>query len=100
MAKLIVRPVTVQTRFEEYHERNPEVFELFVQFTREVMRSGYEHYGAWATFQRIRWHIDMETHQRDGFKISNDYISRYVRMLETVFPEYSGFYKTRPLKVA
>lgn len=85
-------------RFNEYHKSNPYVFDLFIRFTMEAKRRGYKRFSAKAVFERIRWHMNVETEDADGFKINNNYTSRYVRLLEKFFPEHKDFYRKRELR--
>ncbi len=87
---------TLQEKFEEYHVENPHVLSLLVEFTSEIKKSGRKHYGIGAVFERIRWHVDIET-DNDPFKLNNNYRSRYVRLLEREHPEFEGFYRKRTL---
>lgn len=82
-------------RFLEFHSENPHVYELFEKFTKEVIRSGRSHYGAKAIMERIRWHLDVETSDAEGFKINNNYTSLYVRLLERRKPMFEGFFSKR-----
>lgn len=89
---------TIARKFEQYHKDNPKIFEKLVEYTRylkyEKKRSNY---GIGAVFERIRWHLDVETNDPDGWKINNNYRSRYVRLLEEQYPEFLGFYRKRKL---
>lgn len=88
---------TIQARFEEFHRANPHVYALFVRFATEAIRSGRENYGAKAIFERVRWHVAIET-QGDDFRLNNNYTSRYVRMFEREHPQHQGFFRTRELR--
>ena len=85
-------------KFDRYHRANPRVFELFLRFTLDLKARGRQHYSAQAVFERIRWHMDVETRDREGFKLNNSMTSRYTRLLETLFPEHKGFYRKRELR--
>lgn len=89
---------SLEAKFQRYHRNNPDVFALLLRFTLEAKRRGYRHYGVGAVFERIRWHMDIETHDKEGFKLNNNYRSRYVRLLEQLFPEHAGFYRKRELR--
>jgi len=88
----------IENKFRRFHDNHPEVYEHFKKFTGQVMRSGYKNYGAKSIFERIRWHMQIERGANDEFKINNNFTSRYVRLFEKEYPEYSGFFKTRKLK--
>lgn len=88
--------MTLQEKFEIYHRANPHVLPLLVKFVDEAVASGRKHYSINAIFERIRWHMDIET-TGDDFKLNNNYRSRYVRLLEQEHPEYVGFFFKRAL---
>lgn len=79
--------------FCKFHERNPIVWELFEQFTMQIvgMRNKYS---AQAVFERIRWQMDIET---DGVvvKLNNNFCAYYARMFEAKHPEFTGFFRSR-----
>lgn len=80
--------------FDTYHRNNPQVWILFKKFTLQVIGAGYKHYGAAAIFQRIRWHINVET-KADPFKVNNNFVPYYSRMFMVAYPEYNGFFRRR-----
>ena len=88
--------MTLQEKFELYHRENPHILPLLVRFVNEAKASGRKHYSINAIFERIRWHLDIET-TGDVFKLNNNYRSRYVRLLEKEHPEYDGFFFKRAL---
>lgn len=88
--------MTLQEKFEIYHRANPHIFPLLIKFVDEAKAAGREHYSINAIFERIRWHMDIET-IGDPFKLNNNYRSRYVRLLEQQHPEYNGFFFKRAL---
>lgn len=87
-----------QKRFLRFHNENPHVYEKLVALARQVHRAGHKNYSIWALFARLRWHYDFETECEKGFKLCNDYTSRYSRMLMEKEPELAGFFRIRPLK--
>ena len=88
----------LQRKFEDFHESNPKVWELFKMFSFDVIRTGRKHYSVNAVFERIRWHTDIETKSKDSFKLSNNHRAYYARMFNEQFPEYPQFFKTKRLR--
>ena len=70
----------IYARFKLFHAENPEVWTLFKRFAFEVIRRGREHYSVNAIFERIRWHVDIETESSDELKLNNDFRAYYARM--------------------
>lgn len=80
----------------EFHKQHPEVWDMFVQFTFEMIQRGYKNYSVNAIFERIRWEKDSVG--GDGitsFKLNNNYRAFYSRRFMRAFPEHEGFFRTR-----
>ena len=92
-------PTTIQDRFQEFDAKHPEVFDLFVAFSRELLTAGHESYSADAILHRIRWHFDVNEKRDSGFKINNNFSSRYARKLAAINPiEFGSFFRFRNLR--
>lgn len=85
----------IQREFNRFHRNNPHILRLIVKFVKKVKATGRETYSINAIFERIRWHVEIES-DGDDFKMNN-YRSRYVRLIEEKYPEHRGFFKTRKL---
>ena len=90
---------TIQSAFLTFHYNNPQVYDLFKKFAYEARDAGFRHIGAKAIAERIRWQTMLETHG-GGWKVNNNYVSRYVRMLLDECPFFRGFFETRGLKTS
>ena len=84
-------------RFLSYHEQNPQVWERFQEMAASLRSSGRRKYSAWVMIQVIRWEHDIVT-KGDVFKINNDFIALYARMLIARRPEFEGFFELREMK--
>lgn len=85
---------TIDERFAEFHAANPQVFELFEQFARELRDAGLQKGSAELIVQRIRWHAALVT-RGDSFKINDHYRARYARLLVETCPEFAGWFEFR-----
>ncbi len=94
----------MKTRNEElriacqaYHEKHPEVWMLFVQFTLELIARGFKHYSAQhGIFARIRWETDKpDVNGLSEFKVNNNYSPFYARRFHLTYPQYAGFFRLR-----
>lgn len=81
----------------QWHKKNPQVYEKFVEYTFDAINSGRKHYSHWAIVNRIRWNREIET-KGSEFKISNDYICFYARLFHAHYPKHDGFFRLKPLK--
>lgn len=77
-----------------FHSENPSVYRTFIRFTFEAM-DARRHYSAKAIFERMRWHLDIETESADDFKLNNNYPAFYARLFMRDHPKLPGFFHTR-----
>jgi len=92
------RQASIAARFAKFHEANPHVYQLFAKFAAEVRSRGHKRYSADAILHRIRWHCNVETESRDGFKISDHYSAYYSRLLAATDPTFKDFFETRRIR--
>ncbi len=91
---------TIDARFREFDRAHPDVWRLFRQFALELLQAGREHYSADAILHRIRWHFATSGKCHDGFKMNNNFSSRYARKLAAEDERFRGFFEFRRLKSA
>src|SRR5262245_28756509 len=82
-------------RFKKFFKANLNVWNLYVRFTFELINAGFSHYSSNAVFQRIRWHVNIETRSFDGLKLNDHYHCYYSRLFHAVYPQYDGFFRNR-----
>jgi hypothetical protein len=78
-------------KFKEFNEQNPKIYDLFKRFAMEAKQAGRTRFSHWMIINRIRWYTNVET-TGDDFKISNDFIAIYARLLVWQMPEFEGFF--------
>lgn len=78
----------------DFHARHPNVWLLFVRFTRDRMAAGFTHYSVNAVFERIRWECESAT-EPERFKLNNNYRAFYARWFEERYPQHAGFFRKR-----
>lgn len=88
---------SIDERFREFHEKNPQVLERLVALARQAIRAGKTRIGAKTLVEVARWHFWLET-EGDEFKINNSFTSRYSRLLVETHPEFEGLFETRELR--
>jgi len=86
-------------KFFDFHALHPEVFKLFVKFSRHAKNAGHRRYSGWAVMNQVRWHTDVTTRLPDGPRLNNGLISHYTRMMMRDYPEYKRFFHIKPLQV-
>ena len=86
-----------EKNFLEFHQANPHVYELFKKYVNAAAKSGRSNYSAYAIFERIRWHQDIETRDDLGFKLNNNHRPYYARLFQAHYPKKATFFRTRQL---
>ncbi len=83
-----------EVKFEEFHAKNPHVYELVKHFTKQVIDAGHKHYGIQTILERIRWHTSVEN-SSEPFKVNNNHGPFYARRFMEEHPQHEGFFRTR-----
>ena len=83
-------------RAQRFDLENPHVYELVKRFASEVRSRGYTRYSINSLFERVRWHTDIETTDRQ-FKLSNNHRAYYARKLMACEGRFEGFFNTREI---
>ena len=78
-----------------FHRKHPQVWDLFVKFSFEMISRGYRNYSVNAVFERIRWEIDAGGDGTSTFKLNNNYRAFYSRRFMRTYPQFDGFYRIR-----
>lgn len=82
--------------FREYDARNPHVYAAFRERARMLLSAGRRHYGAKGIMEAVRFHLAVSGD--DGFKINNNFTSRYARKLAEEDDRFAGFFEFRELR--
>ena len=90
------RAEQIYNDFEQFHLQNQQVWKLFEKYALMIVQRGFSHYGAAAVFERIRWHVQIETTGKE-FKLNNNYCAHYARKFEEEYPDHVGFFRCRRL---
>jgi hypothetical protein len=85
-------------RFLDYHRDHPTVFAEFAKRAVQMRAAGRQRYSQWTIVQAIRWHHDLRSHE--AFKINNDFIALYARLMIHEHPEFAKFFELRSMKPA
>lgn len=85
-----------ETKFEDYHRDNPDVYEALKKFALQAKRSGRTRLGIAMLYERVRWFTTIET--SGTFKVGNTWRAYYARKLMKEEPELAGFFETRKSK--
>ena len=84
----------------EFHKKHPEVWDLFEQFSFQMINRGFQNYSAKAIFERIRWEKDAGGDGITTFKVGNNHPAFYARAFMRKYPRHDGFFRLREQKSA
>ena len=84
-------------KFKKYHEENPHIYREFKRYAY-AMKGVRSKSSAWLIINRIRWDYDIKSNSNEVFKISNDYIALYSRLLIYNDPEFKDFFVIKQMK--
>ena len=88
-------------KFINFHRENKDVYELFLINSVIMQQRGYGTYSAWTIANKIRWDKDFQTKSAaEEFKINNNYIALYARLVMAKTPSLEGFFTLRATKKA
>lgn len=84
-------------KFKRFHQANPHVYREFKSKARQIKNTGRSKYSGWVIVNAIRWEYDVRT-RGEVFRINNDFIALYVRLLIYHQPEFRDFFEMRSMK--
>jgi hypothetical protein len=87
--------MTLFEKWLKFHSANPDIYRLFVKYTKEALGANYDKYSARTIIHRIRWHVLIDTRSEDGFKINNNHSPYYARLFMHDFPHNTGVFELR-----
>ncbi|MGG2460521.1 hypothetical protein ACO0M4_11975 [Streptomyces sp. RGM 3693] len=91
--------LTIQERFELFHQLNPWILKHLENLTTECVERGLRRIGIGMLFEVLRWQYGIAT-RGEPWKLNNDFRSRYVRRLIELHPEWSPLFETRKIHTA
>lgn len=89
---------TIDAAFEEFHEKNPKVWETFQEQCLRAISMGRKKISAKQLLGYIRWYVSLQVDTQDGFKINDAYTSRYARLFAKTNPQYQDVFNYRELR--
>jgi hypothetical protein len=91
---------SIDSRFEEFHLRNPQVLKWLVQQSFTLKRKGHNKFALRTLWEVLRWDraVNVSTRSDDAFTLNDNFISRYARKIMEKEPRLRGFFDTRVLR--
>jgi hypothetical protein len=94
---LLADPIDAQ--FNKFHHSNPHVYKQLVDLAFQWKRAGHDICSIDLLINKLRWEIGIRS-TGDQFAISNNFASRYSRLIEANEPELADFFTKRMLKTS
>lgn len=88
---------TIDDRFQAFHQANPWVADELEKLSDVEYRHGDGRIGIKYLIEVLRWNYRRGT-TGQPFRISNDYSSRYARLLVDRRPEFATLFEVRELR--
>ena len=71
-----------EKRFKAFHEKYPQVYQLFEKFSIQLIEAGHKTLGSKMIIERIRWEYVTNSKDDEGFKINNNFTCYYSRTVD------------------
>jgi hypothetical protein len=95
------RGLTIQQRFELFHEANPWVYLALESLAADLIKRGRRRIGVRMLWETVRWqYTRATTDPTSEFRANDHYHSRYVRLLIDNHPDWADVFATRELRAS
>ena len=91
--------MTIQEKFEQFDEQNPDVYEELVALARQGKAAGRTRLSVEELYVVLRWQRSLHTvDDHSNFKLNDHYTSRYARLIMENEPDLDGMFETRTIR--
>lgn len=93
---------TIAEAFAAFDAANPQVYELFKKYVREVVKAKGKNVktSSKLIINRIRWEVYVQTNSQDEFKINDAFTAHYARKFASDYPDYAHLFNYKHLRAA
>lgn len=92
-------PSSLEQRFRDFHEKNPHVYHALVRLARQLLSKGHRRLGIGMLYEVLRWEHKLATQDpHSNYKLSDNYRSRYARLIMKQEPDLKGVFSTKELR--
>lgn len=88
---------SIEEAFRRFHRANPGIYAMIVRLARQAKARGHGRWSINGIFEVLRWEIGVNTDEESP-TLSNNYRSRYARLVMEQEPDLEGFFETRELR--
>ena len=91
---------TIQERFEQFHQANPQVLNRLEMLAAEWFNRGNTKVAIGMLWEVLRWESDLETTGESGYRLNDHFRSRYARLMVERRPNWADRFSIRELRAA
>ncbi len=93
------RRLTIQKRFEKFHQLNPWVYRRLVTLARDLRKRGHKRMGINMLWELVRWQYYQNSHDpTSGYHLNDHYPSRYARLIMDQEEDLKTAFETRKIQ--
>jgi hypothetical protein len=92
--------LSIQAAFQRFHEANPWVLTALEELTLDLLARGVFRVGIGNLWEVLRWQYSRSTYDPSGYKVNNNFRSRYVRLMIERHPSWDNVFETRRLRAS
>lgn len=82
----------IELEFQEFHAKNPEVYEKIVKLCLDMKSRGVTHWSVSAAYEIIRYFGVISVDRQEEYKLPNNLRPYYARMIMEQEKELAGFF--------
>ncbi len=86
--------LTIEERFQRFHEASPIVAQALAGMALELKQAGVQHFGIKALFETLRYKSAIET-RGEPWKLNNNFTAHNARHSMATWPQLDGFFELR-----
>lgn len=99
MTHLEAHGVSIKDSFKLFHEKNPQVYELFEMKAMTAIKMGKRKISSKLIINVLRWEMFIDTEDTiTTYKINDSYSSHYARLFAEKNPKYRNVFNYRKLR--
>ena len=80
-------------KFKKYHNDSPQIYNNIVQMARQKKTEGFSAYSIRTIWEVLRWNSEISG--KDAYKLNNNYVPYYARLIMQNEPDLAGFFEVR-----
>lgn len=93
-----MKSTQIEEKFQEFHKNNPDIYDILTRLARQARRAGKRKMGVKMLWEVMRWELMIQSTDVAGFKLNNNYPSRYARLIMKQESDLTTFFEIRKLR--